>query len=178
MAKHIVKCPLCGESFDTNEIQAVKVGARRYGHASCYPDNKDFVSMPPKKEETKEQKDMKALKAYINEIYGKSANWILITKQIKEFQKEYQYSLSGILKTLMWFYGIKGNSPEKSNGGIGIVPFAYNDAFNYYYNLFVAQSQNENIDIESYTTKVREITIPLPAIKEKKRFFNLEDDEE
>jgi hypothetical protein len=171
---HLVKCSICGETFDRDKIQAVKTGARRYAHATCDPNNKDLVPLLIKEED----KDLKALKDCINKIYGKSANWILINKQIKDFQKDYNYSLSGILKTLLWFYEIKGNSPEKSNGGIGIVPFAYNDAFNYYYNLFVAQSQNENIDIEGYTTKVREITIPLPAIKEKKRFFNLEDDEE
>lgn len=176
---HPIKCSICGETFDRDKIQAVRTGPRRYAHATCDPNNTDLVPLVVKETKTtKEQEDMKALKAYINEIYGKSANWVLITKQIKEFQKEYQYTTSGILKTLTWFYGVKGNSTEKSNGGIGIVPFAYQDAFNYYYDLFVAKSQNENIDIESYTSKVREITIPIPAIKEKKRLFNLEDDEE
>lgn len=180
---HPIICSICGERFDRDKIQAVRTGARRYAHASCDPNNTDLVPLivketKPKKEPTKEQQDMKALKAYINEIYGKTANWVLITKQIKEYQKEYQYSLSGILKTLMWFYGIKGNSPEKSNGGIGIVPFAYKDAFNYYYDLFVAQSLNENVNVKELTERVKEVTIPPPAVKIKKRFFNLDDNEE
>ena len=35
MAKHIVKCPFCGQSFDANSEEFVKIG-RRYAHANCY----------------------------------------------------------------------------------------------------------------------------------------------
>lgn len=171
MAKHIVKCPKCGKQFDTNTEQAVRIGARRYGHATCYPDNTDLVPLEIKEE----NKELTALKDYINKIYGSTANWVLINKQIKDYQKEYNYTLSGILKSLVWFYEIKGNSPEKSNGGIGIVPFAYQDAYNYYYSLFVAQSQNENIT--ELTNRVKEVTIPPPEIRLPKRLFNLDDDE-
>jgi len=175
MAKHNVKCAICGETFDTNLVQAVKHGARRYSHATCEPDNKDFIPMEVKVED----KDLTALKDYIKKLYGDKANWVLINKQIKDFQKEYNYTLSGILKSLVWFYEIKGNSPEKSNGGIGIVPFAYQNAYNYYYDLFVAQSKNENKDIVEITSKTREITIKPPERPIKRRFFKfLNDDEE
>ena len=174
MAKHLVKCPKCGVTFDANKIQAVKVGARRYGHASCYPDIKEFVPLEVPKEE---DKDLIALKDYIKKMYGEKANWILINKQIKDFQKEYSYSLSGMLKSLVWFYEVKGNSPEKSNGGIGIIPFAYQDAYNYYYNLFIAQSQNQNKNIQEITSKVREITIKAPERPIKKRFFKFLDED-
>lgn len=174
MPKHVVKCPKCGIQFDTNSIQAVRIGARRYGHAKCYPDNTDFVPMETKTED----KDLTALKDYITKLYGDKANWILINKQIKNYQKEYNYSLSGILKSLVWFYEIKGNSPEKSNGGIGIVPYAYQDAYNYYYSLFIAQSQNATINIQELTNKVKEVVIPPPEIKLPKRLFNLEDEDD
>lgn len=174
MAKHMVKCSVCGKIFDRGSIQAVRTGARRYAHQSCDPNNQDLVPLEVKEED----KDLIALKEYISKLYGDKANWALITKQIKDYQKDYKYSLSGILKSLIWFYEVKGNSPEKSNGGIGIVPFAYQDAYNYYYSLFVAQSQNATIDIQELTNKVREVTIPIPEIKEKKRFFKLGDDEE
>lgn len=174
MAKHLVKCPMCGIQFDTNQTQAVRVGARRYGHAECYPDNTDFVPMEVKEED----KDLIALKDYINKLYGTSANWVLINKQLKDYQKDYKYSLSGILKSLIWFYEVKGNSPDKSKGGIGIVPFCYKDAYNYYYSLFVAQSQNENKDIVELTNRVKEVVIPPPEIKLPKRLFNLDDEVE
>ena len=53
----------------------------------------------------------------------------------------------------------------------------YQDAYNYYYALFLAQSQNENKDIKEITTKVKEVVIPPPKVILPKRFFNLDDEE-
>ena len=170
---HPVICSICGKRFDRDVEQAVKTGACRYAHYKCKPDGE----LVPLAEKPEENKDLTTLKDYINKLYGDKANWHLIMKQIKDYQTKNGYSLSGILKSLIWFYEIKGNSPDKSNGGIGIVPFAYQDAYNYYYSLFIAQSQNADKDIKEYTNKVREITIPLPQIRLTKRFFNLDDDE-
>ena len=170
---HLVKCSICGVQFDRDKIQAVRTGARRYAHQTCDPNNTELVPLEIKEED----KDLKALRDYITKIYGTTANWVLINKQIKDYQKEYNYSLSGILKSLIWFYEVKGNSPEKSNGGIGIVPFAYQDAYNYYYSLFVAQSQNEK-NISELTNKVKEVIIPPPKVNMPIRLFNLDDEVE
>ena len=159
MAKHIVKCPKCGLEFDTNSIQAVRVGARRYGHASCYPDSTDFVPLAKKPEE---DEDLKKLKDYITKIYGDKANWPLITKQIKNYTKDKKYSLSGILKSLVWFYDVKHNSVDGSNGGIGIVDYCYQDAYNYYLALFIAQQANEN---KTLSNEIKEITIAPPEMR-------------
>lgn len=113
---HLVKCSICGEQFDRDKIQAVRTGARRYAHQTCNPDGE----LVPLAEKPKEDKDLTKLKEYISKLYGDKANWHLIMKQIKDYQKEYNYSLSGILKSLIWFYEVKGNSLEKSNGGIGM----------------------------------------------------------
>ena len=173
MAKHLVKCSICGEMFDRGSIQAVRTSARRYAHATCDPDNKDFVPLEVKTEDP----DLTKLKEFINELYGKEANWALINKQIKTYTVENNYSYSGILKSLVYFYKIKGNSVDKSNGGIGIVPYTYQAAYNYYYNLFLAQNQNEKKDVKAIINKVKEITIPLPKIFLPKRLFNLDDEE-
>ena len=172
MARYCI-CPKCNQRFNRDEIQAVKVSARRYGHASCYPDNKDFVPMA----ESKIDPNLIKLKEYITNKYGKNANWALINRQIKQFQKENQYSLSGILKSLIYFYDVQGRSVDESNGGIGIVPYVYQQAYNYYYNLFVTQSLNKDKDIKGIVGKTKEITIPPPKVKEKKRFFNIAEDE-
>jgi len=170
---HYVICPKCNQRFDRDKEQAVRVSARRYGHASCYPDNKDFVPMATANVDP----DLIKLKDYIKNKFGENANWALINKQIKQFQEVNHYSLSGILKSLVYFYEVKSHSIEESHGGIGIVPFIYQQAYNYYYDLFVAQSLNQNKDVKKIVEKVREVTIPLPAVKEKKRFFNIEKDE-
>jgi hypothetical protein len=169
---HRVKCSICGKIFDRDQVQAVRTGARRYAHATCDPTNEDLVPL----NKPEEDPDLVKLKIYINDKFGESANWAQINRQIKLYTIENNYSLSGILKSLVYFYDIKKNSINKSNGAIGIVPFVYQDAFNYYLNLYLAQHQNEEKDIKTIIKKVREITIPLPKVIEKKRFFNLDDE--
>ena len=44
-----------------------------------------------------------------------------------------------MLKTLYWWYEIKGNSIDLAQGGIGIIPFIYEDALKYYYSIYMAQ---------------------------------------
>ena len=170
---HPVKCSICGKVFDRDSIQAVKTGARRYAHASCDPNNTNLVPLLVKEEDP----DLTKLKEYIKELFGAEANWAQIMRQIKIYTTEQGYSYSGILKSLEYFYKIKNNPIEKANGALGIVPFVYKDAYNYYYSLFIAQSQNENKNIKDFTTKVKEIIIPIPEIKIKKRLFNLNNEE-
>ena len=170
---HYVICSVCGKRFDRDKIQAVKSGARRYAHQSCKPDG-EIVPLP------QIDQDYTDLMECIKEIYKDEVNYALVKKQIKQYQEEYNYTLSGIKKSLIYFYKVKGNPIDKSKGGIGIVPFVYKDAYNYYYSLFVAQSQNENKNLQQITSKIKEIIIKPPKIKKKIRLFNLgeEEDEE
>ena len=171
MAKHLVKCPKCGETFDTNVVQAVKVSSRRYGHAACYPENTDFVPLGPEADP-----DLKKLKDYISNLFGEKANWAMINRQLKKYKEENGYSYSGILKSLIYFFEVKGNSIEKSNGAIGIVPYCYQDAYNYYYSLFLAEESNKN---KTLITQIKQIIIKPPKIRgTKKRFFDLGGEEE
>ena len=57
---------------------------------------------------------------------------------------------------------VKGNSKEGSNGGIGIIPYIYEDAKKYYYNLYLAQQRNK--DVEGYRITVKEIVIASPRM--------------
>lgn len=168
---HMVICSKCGRQFDRDKIQAVKSGARRYAHYECMPEG-ELVPLP----QNQEDEGLTELKKYIDKLFGKDINWPLIMKQIKTFKEENGYSYSGMLKSLIYFYDVKGNHVEKSKG-IGIIPYAYKDAYNYYYSLFLAQSQNEKIDFKEITSKVREITIKPPCIKKQIRLFNEEDED-
>ena len=82
-----------------------------------------------------------------------------------------------MLKTLIWWYEIKGNSKEKANGGIGIIPFVYKDALTYYYSLYLAQLANENVE-SIPKPKVKEIEIYSPEVyRRPPKMFNVEDEE-
>ena len=166
---HLVTCSKCGKKFDRDKIQAVQTGARRYAHLTCDPDNPKLVPL-----EIKEQNpDLVKLKEYITKTYSEKANWALINKQIKNFTTEKQYSLSGILKSLIYFYEVKGNSVSGSNGGIGIVEYCYQDAYNYFYSLFVAQQANKD---KVFTQEIKEISFNPPKMTfgTKHKFFDLE----
>ena len=99
-------------------------------------------------------------------------------QQINKFALDYNFSYSGMQKALTYFYEVKGNSIEKANGGIGIVPYVYQQAYNYYLALWQAQQKNQDKVIIDYIPKVKEITIPKPQRKIKKQnLFTFLDEE-
>ena len=102
-----------------------------------------------------------------------------IRKQLNTYQEQYGYTYSGMHKALIYFYEIKGNSVEKANGGVGIIPYVYQDAYNYYYSLWEAQQANKDKEIETYIPVEEVVRIPVPQRKLKKRkLFTFLDEEE
>lgn len=170
---HIVKCSVCGEKFNRDVTQAVKSGARRYAHQRCMPDG-ELVPLEKPIDE-----DLVSLENYISQLLGKDYNPARVKKQIKEYKEQYGYTYSGMLKTLTWWYEIKGNSKEKAQGGIGIIPFIYKDASNYYYSLYLANLANESIlSKPKRERKVIEVVISPPTANRKPlKLFNIEEDE-
>lgn len=186
---HYVICAICQERFNRDRIQAIKISARRYAHAQCAEDSGTKGELMPvlpqkekKKTEEKEKKEVKQdedlvkLNEYVFKLFGKDTNWARVKQQIKEYTEKYHYSYSGILKSLVYFYDVKKNSITKANNSIGIVPFVYQDAFNYYYALWQAQEINKTKNI-TITPRVKEVTIKPPIVNKKLRlFFNDEED--
>ena len=167
---HFVVCLYCQKRFDTEQEPFVKPNKVRYAHKSC-ADLREASK-------TQEERDKEALEKYILKLLDEPYLSARVKKQIKEYQEQYQYTYSGMLKSLIWFYEIKGHSTEKANGGIGIIPYIYKDACNYYYNLYLAQQYNENKEITEQKN-IKEITILSPQVERKKiRLFSFENDEE
>lgn len=161
MAKHIVKCAICGMSFDANAEPFVKVSSRRYAHQKCSENKEENLNQL--------EKDKEALDQYIMKLFNITYIDPRIRKQIKQYIEEYHYTYSGILKALVYHYEIKGGDIDKANGALGIVPYVYQKAYNYYYSLWEAQQKNKEKIIEHYIPKVKEIIIPVPERKIKKR---------
>jgi hypothetical protein len=102
-----------------------------------------------------------------------------VKAQIKKYIEEYNFTYSGMQKALYYFYEIKGGDKSKANGGIGIIPYIYQDAYNYHYNLWLAQQKNKDVEVQLYVPKVKEIVIQRPERKIKKRdLFVFLDEEE
>lgn len=167
---HLVKCKICGIQFDRDKISCVQIG-KRYAHIEC--------AEKQESEKTQEQKDLEALESYILQLLKIDFIDARIRRSINDYHTKNNYSYSGILRSLIYHYEVKGNSVSKANGGIGIVPFVYRDAYNYYYNLFLAQQQNTGKNIESYIPDEIEIKIFSPKRKQitRPRFSFLDEED-
>ena len=167
---HIVTCVYCKGKFDRDKVPFEQVSSRRYAHLECAKREKEKAE--------REMGDKEKLEAYIMKMFGESYINPRVRKQINTYINEYEYTHSGILKALIYFFEIKGNSIDKANGGIGIVPYVYKDAYNYYYSLWLAQQKNEHFKPEEYIPVVREIHIPSPQRNVRKRqLFTFLDEE-
>lgn len=156
MAAAYVKCLYCGERFNRNDskIRVKKVNERRYAHYECW--EKHLNNM------TKEEKDIENFFEYVKNLYKEEYNYLLTKKLAERYVKENKYTYSGMLKTLKWYYEIQNNSIEKAKGTIGIIPYIYNEALKYYYNLYKIQLLNQNKN--KYNIKTREIEITSPRV--------------
>ena len=167
---HYVTCTICKKRFDRDKYPAVLISTRRYAHASC--------AGALSEEQAQEEKDREALEQYIIQLFKLEHMDGRITLQIKKFMQDYNYTYSGILRTLKYFYEVKQNDLSKSNNGIGIVPWVYQEAYNYYYNQWLLKQKNVDKNIEEYTPNYIDITIKDPIRKQKKKnIFKFLDEE-
>lgn len=107
-----------------------------------------------------------------------------VKRQIKSYIEDYGFTYSGILKALIYYYEVKGNTFDelKAGGGIGIVVYVYQQAYNYYYAIWEAQQRQEEVlagsSLEEFIPKIIEITIPVPKRQILKRqLFTFLDEE-
>lgn len=167
MAKLMAKCYYCGLQFDRNVEEFVAINSRRYAHKTCYE--------KAQSNKTQEEKDYEALANYIKRIFGYSTIPSKISRQITDYKRQYDFTYSGMLKALIWWFDVKKNTIEGTNGGIGILPYIYNDAKTYYYGLYIAQMANQGKQI---VTKVEEVEIAPPQVYvQPPRLFKIEEEE-
>ena len=166
-AKHLVKCFYCSKMFDAASEPYTKPRANRYAHVAC--------DKQANEHKTQEEKDYEALVEYIKHLFGNPNP--RVWKQLKEYKDVYNYTYSGMLKTLIWWFEIKHGDIEKANGGIGIIPYVYDQALQYYYALYLAQIANEDKDIENLQVRVKEFFIEEPQrIVKPPRMFKFRED--
>ena len=148
-----------------------QTSARRYAHLAC----------AVAEESTRKQEDIdkEKLEQYILELLGEEYISPRVRKQMNTFIEEYKFTYSGIHKALIYFYEIKRNDKSKANGGIGIVPYCYKQARDYYYSIWLSQQKNENKVVRDYVPEVIVVKIPPPQVKVRKgKFFTFFDKED
>ena len=166
-----VKCPICGEQFYREDTPFTHI-KNRYYHQSCYE--------ATEAKKTEEEKERELLIEYIKKLFNIQVLNAKINKQIKDLLEK-NYSYKGIRMTLMYWFEIKGNSIEKANGGIGIIPYVYEQALVYWKSIWEAQQYNKTTNITRIEIPVREIHIPTPErspMKTTRRLFTFLEEED
>lgn len=123
---HWVKCLFCGETFDADKEEYVMPNSRRYAHKSCAENHVDYKSK---------------IHDFMKGKLGTQYSFTKIESQIKKIKAQEQIDEECIYRSLVYWYEILGNSADKANGGIGIVPYIYNQY------LVWAQEQRKNAQI-------------------------------
>ena len=164
-----VICAFCKKPLSKKDANCVMLNNSKYVHKECQA-----------LEESREKTDREKLEDYIKTLFSLTYIEPRVKAQNKKYVEEYNYTYSGMQKALYYFYEIKGGDKSKANGGIGIIPYVYQDAYNYHYNLWLAQQKNKDVEIQLYVPQIKEIGIPRPERKVKKRplfaFLDEEDD--
>lgn len=131
----VYKCKYCGVSFSSDETDYVKIG-NRYAHQKCFEEHQE------------ETKQLRKLTDLIKSLYlTKKPNWNIIGTQIKKYRDE-GMTYYGMYYTLEYFFIIKKNDINKS-AGIGIIPYQYKKAQNYYKNISNIYTQKAKVEQEN-----------------------------
>lgn len=118
-------CRICKIEIDKEKDDWVMPSKNWYYHRNCYNNWKE--STPATDEE---------YRAFIFDFIARdlkvSYDYHMCKAQIDKFVRENKMTVKGIFFTLKYFYELKGGDWNKGHGGIGIVPFVYNEACSYW----------------------------------------------
>lgn len=111
-----------------------------------------------------ESKQKRSLISYIEELFGEKANAKTYT-QIKNLMRDYPYfTYVGLEQSIRFFYEIKEN--PITNQGLGIAPYVYDQAQEYFKNLGEVQSHNASISNVNELYAHKKVRIAPPKIVE------------
>lgn len=160
----LLKCKYCSEFIDPETTAYEKVG-NRYAHQSCASNI------------TSESVQRKQLTDYIDKLYKGKVNWPLVGKQIQSFLAQ-GYTLTGLYYTLQYLYEIRKEDISKAHGGIGFIPYKYNEAREYYRrenNNFTMAKKITNNEVKVAPKTTSQVLITKKILKEKKdKLLNLD----
>jgi hypothetical protein len=138
-----VKCLYCSEQIDRANEPFLTTASKRYAHQKCAS------------EQENEKQLRENLNNFLYELFDGNVNYGIIGQQIKNFRSQYKYTTSGIAGTLYYCYKIKGMDISKAEG-IGIVPFYYKEAKNYFLRLERGQENAVgNLEIVKKTIHIK-----------------------
>lgn len=160
-------CTYCKKYINLTEDEYVKVTDNLYAHKECFD-----------KEQERPKSDREKLEIYICKLFDLDFCTPAIIKQLNSYENDRGYTASGMLKTLVYFYDVKAN-PVPDRPTVGILPYIYDEAKNYYKKLYYSNLYNKNRDMHNYIPQTEKVTIPVPhrEVIKKRNLFTFLDEE-
>lgn len=136
-----IKCSKCGQLFDIghDDPKAYWVG-NGYACPNCLKRKKKVQNMS-------DDELIAEIHSFAKKILGDTYIKSKVDKQIKENLADGR-KLTGILGTLKYWYEIRDNDIENANGGIGIVPYVYQEASEYWQRIKNSKKRYKNVQEE------------------------------
>lgn len=145
---NLKKCLYCGKDIDISKEEYCMARTNRYAHKSCYEKNY-----------SPDEEYIKKIYSFLKEEMGISYDYPQCERQRLHFIQKMGYTNEGILNALRYFYLVKKQSPEKSGNRIGIVPYVYNEAKEYYENMEKSKKKIQKSIQKQLEQKVRHIKV-------------------
>lgn len=162
-------CPGCKKAVE--KIQENKVEGKnnhvRYWHPECLE-----KARKEKEKKTAEEMGRKAIFNYLTAI-GMPPNYAFWGRQRNDYINKYGYTDSGILMALKYWFGEKNNSIERANGGMGIVPYIYDEAQRYYRNIILKKKKLLEQATKQQEEEKKVVTVTKIKEEKRKNFIDL-----
>lgn len=114
-----VTCGGCGLKFNRNLEEKSEYIKSKWYHPGC----------------AKIKHEKLALDALICKIFNLKAPGPLNNALIKKYREKYGFNYLGMSRALEYFYFVKKHSADESEERVGIIPYIYKEAQEYYYAL-------------------------------------------
>ena len=156
-------CEFCHMAIPAG--QEITLPGDRFAHVDCYS-----------KDSSRSKSDYDKLFEYIQIVYNESFVDPAKQKSIKNMMDEFKFTYSGIHGTLVYLYDILKKKPQDSNY-LGIVPWYYTEAKEYFTNKEKVNAENAKKDIENYKPKQIVVkTKERERVVQKKKFSVLDEE--
>lgn len=122
----LVTCGGCGLKFDRVAEEGEFIKGRWY-HKGCAEIKRDKMS----------------LDEYICKLFNLKTPGPMNNTLIKKYREQKGFNYKGMKNALQYFYEVKKHSTSKSEERVGIIPFIYVEAEEYFSNLEKRRSKNK-----------------------------------
>ena len=159
------ECRLCHVKIDKEKDDWIMPSNLQYYHRRCY---EAWRAQRPEEDD----EWVARIYDFLAHDLKVSYNWHMCEQQRKKFGKTYKINNKGIYFTLKYFYEVKKNSWEKGHGGLGIVPYVFEEAKAYW----IAQERQRHGFMKEMEEEIKQReVIRLKRAPKKREKYNLDE---